>query len=261
MSELFKAGLAGRTLDFVDVIDMHGHYGAMPQFNLPHEGPGDILSEMDRIGIDRIIMSAFRALATDTASGNREMLEVCEAHPERFLMHFVVNPHRAEHLDADFAPYRGHPLVKGLKLQCEIHAYPMAGAGYTWAWRTASETGLPLLVHTYPPRDMKSVPELADEYSKANFIMAHHFGPENLDEALPLIRDKANVYTDTCVSLLPLGTIERLAQELGEDRVLFGTDMPYLNAGGQIGKVLLAQLDDAAKKKILAENSRRLFSL
>jgi len=137
----------------------------------------------------------------------------------------------------------------------------MAGAGYTWAWRTASETGLPLLVHTYPPRDMKSVPELADEYSKANFIMAHHFGPENLDEALPLIRDKANVYTDTCVSLLPLGTIERLAQELGEDRVLFGTDMPYLNAGGQIGKVLLAQLDDAAKRKILAENSKRLFSL
>ena len=137
----------------------------------------------------------------------------------------------------------------------------MAGPGYIWAWRTASETGLPLLIHTYPPRDMKSVPELADSYPEAKFIIAHHFGPENLDEALPLIRDRANIYTDTCVSSLPLGTLERLVHALGGDRVLFGTDMPYLNAGGQIGKVLLAQLDDVTKQKILAGNSKRLFSL
>jgi predicted TIM-barrel fold metal-dependent hydrolase len=58
-----------------------------------------------------------------------------------------------------------------------------------------------------------------------------------------------------------MGTLERLVRELGDDRVLFGTDMPYLNAGGQIGKVLLARLDDSVKKKILAENSRRLFGL
>jgi len=258
---LFEAGLTGRTLDFVEVVDMHGHYGAMPQYNLPHYGPEDLLSEMDRIGIDRIIMSAFRALATDAESGNREMVEVCERHPERFLMHFVVNPHRAGRLDDDFAPYRGHPLVKGLKLHCEVHGYPMAGEAYAWAWRTASETGLPLLVHTFPPRDLPAVPKLADEYPEAKFVVAHHFGPENLDAALPLIRDKANVSVDTCVSFLPPGTVERLVRELGEKRVLFGTDMPYLNAGGQIGKVLLADLDDAAKKKILAENAKRLFNL
>lgn len=261
MNVLFEAGLAGRVLDFVDVIDMHGHYGAMPQFNLPHKGPGDILSEMDRIGIDRIIMSNFRALASDAESGNQEMLEACASNPDRFLMYFVVNPYRAERLDADFGLYRGHPLVKGLKLHCEIHGYPMSGPAYTWAWRTASETGLPVLVHIFPPRDLDSVPVLADEYPEVKFIIAHHFGPENLDKALPLIGDKANVYTDTCVSFLPLGTIERLVGELGEDRVMFGTDMPYLNAGGQVGKVLLASLDDEVKKKILAKNAKRLFSL
>ncbi len=220
----------------------------------------DLLSEMNRIGIDQFITSPFRALASDTEAGNGETLEVCEANPDRFLMLFVVNPHRSGRVDADFAPSASHPQVNGLKFHCEVHAYPTEGEGYTWGWRTAPGKGMPSLVHTYPASVLAVVPKLADQYPDAKFIIVRHFGPENLDQAPPLIHDRANVYSDTCVSLLPLGTIERLVRELGDERILFGTDMPYLN-GGQIGKVLLAELDGEVKKKLLAKYPKRLFSL
>lgn len=258
---LFQTGLHGQCLNDVEVVDMHGHYGRCFQFNIPHEGPVDLLSEMDRIGIDRLIMSSFRALAGDSARGNRELLGVCEAYPERFAMYYVVNPHLDPSPNGDFTAFRDHALVKGLKLHCEIHAQPLSGDGYRWALGSSADHGLPLLVHTLPSRDLPALPKLLDAHPNAKFIFAHHFGPENLDQALPIIKGRPNAWVDTCISLLPTGTVERLVAELGEERVLFGSDMPYLNAGGQVGKVLLAKLSDATKKKILAENTKHLFGL
>ena len=109
--------------------------------------------------------------------------------------------------------------------------------------------------------DVAGARRIFDEHPDAVIIIAHHFGPENLDKALPLVKDKPNIYVDTPVSLLPLGTVERLVEEFGVERVLFGTDMPYLNGGGQIGKVLLAKLDDETKRTILSGNAKRLFHL
>ncbi|NIA12978.1 MAG: amidohydrolase family protein [Nitrospiraceae bacterium] len=258
-SGLLAAGLDGKRLDDIEVVDVHQHYGRCFQFNMPHRDAADLLAEMDRIGIDKSIVSSFRALAGDPVPGNQEVLEVCRQHPDRFRMYFVVNPHYASRLDQLFAPFRESPFLAGLKIHAEIHQCPLASDAYRWAWRTAAELHCPALVHIYPPRDLEAVPVLADEYPDTNFLIAHHFGPENLDRALPLIEDKRNVHVDTCISALPLGTMERLVAELGPERVLFGTDMPYLNAGGQVGKVLLAQLDDETKKKILAGNAKRLF--
>lgn len=256
---LFEAGLNGTPLRDIDVVDVHAHYGKCFQFNMPHYSAGDLLSEMGAIGIDLAFLNSFRALAGDAVLGNSEVHQVCEQYPERFRMYFVVNPHRAGELDGMFEPYKDSPFLAGLKIHAEIHRCPLAHDAYRWAWETASERGCPLLIHTFPPRDLEAVPLLADEFSEATFLIAHHFGPENLDRALPLVRDKANICVDTCVSSLPMGTIERLVAELGEDRVLFGTDMPYLNAGGQTGKVLLSELSENVKQKLLSGNAKRLF--
>jgi len=259
--KLFEAGLAGRRLDDVEVIDAHGHYGSCFQFNYPHYGVDDILSEMDRVGVDKFIMSGMRAVVGDMHLGNRDMLELCERHPDRFMMHCVANPHYAAEFDELFSAYLDHPLVKGIKIHAEGHGYPLGGEGYKRVWEVSAERGTPVLVHLLPDRDTEAFVKIADEYAGARLLFAHHGGPENLDKHLPLIKDKPNIYVDTCCSALPVGTMERLVEELGDARILFGSDMPYLNLGGQIGKVLLAKLSDEVKKKILAGNARKLFRL
>ncbi len=258
---LFEAGLSGRRLDDIEVIDVHGHYGPNFQYNYPHYGAEDLLSEMDRVGVDRFIMSGMRAVAGDMHVGNREMLEVCEQHPDRFLMHYAANPHFASEFEEHMGPYLDHPLVRGFKVHSEAAMYPLEGDGYKRVWELSAERGLPVLVHLLPDRDMDAFVKIADEYTDANLLFAHHGGPENFDKNLPMIKDKANIYVDTCCSLLPVGTMERLVDELGVERVLFGSDMPYLNLGGQVGKVLMAKFGDDEKKKILAGNAKKLFKL
>jgi len=256
---LFEAGLTGRPLDDIDVIDVHGHFGPCFQFNYPHFGADDILSEMDRVGVDKFIMSGMRAVVGDMHVGNREMLEVCEQHPGRFLMHYVVNPHFVSELDDHIGPYLDHPLVKGFKIHSEAAMYPLAGDAYKPVWELSAERKLPVLVHLLPARDMDAFVKIADDYTGANFLFAHHGGPENFDKNLPMIKDKANIYVDTSCSLLPVGTMERLVDELGVERILFGSDMPYLNLGGQVGKVLMAKFGDDLKRKILAGNAKKLY--
>jgi predicted TIM-barrel fold metal-dependent hydrolase len=50
-----------------------------------------------------------------------------------------------------------------------------------------------------------------------------------------------------------------LVQCAGSDRVLFGTDIPFMSPDQQIGRVLFARISDDEKRKILGVNALRVF--
>ena len=49
--------------------------------------------------------------------------------------------------------------------------------------------------------------------------------------------------------------------EGGEDRVLFGSDMPLLDGAQQIAKIVQAGISAEDKRKILGLNAKRLLKL
>ena len=55
--------------------------------------------------------------------------------------------------------------------------------------------------------------------------------------------------------------IEQFVREVGADRILFGSDMPFVNANAQIGKILYAKIPDEDKRKILGLNMAELIKL
>ena len=71
-----------------------------------------------------------------------------------------------------------------------------------------------------------------------------------------------NVFVDTSSSksLLP-GLIEWAVREIGADRLLFGTDTPLYFSAMQRARIDRAEISLADRKKILAENARRLLPL
>ena len=56
------------------------------------------------------------------------------------------------------------------------------------------------------------------------------------------------------VASYEFGEIERLVKEAGSDKLLFGSDIPYLDAGFQIGSIIYSQIKDEDKRKILGTN-------
>ena len=49
-----------------------------------------------------------------------------------------------------------------------------------------------------------------------------------------------------------------MVEEVGADKVLFGTDMPWYDPNYGIGSVLFSRISDEDKIKILYENAKKL---
>lgn len=131
----------------------------------------------------------------------------------------------------------------------------------------AGRCGLPILVHTFNRTD-ESLPgevnagelmELAERHPRTNIIVAHagiHWPSE-----LELFRPRPNVWVE-CGGGYPIkGQAEALVRKMGPERVLFGSDLFCRSQASQLVKVILADLPEAHKKKILSENAIKLFGL
>ena len=76
-----------------------------------------------------------------------------------------------------------------------------------------------------------------------------------------LYADCPNVYLDTASSLTLAGNIEHFVECGFEDRVVYGSDLPYAGQPYRFGQVVAARVADATMRKILGENMARLLGI
>ena len=70
-----------------------------------------------------------------------------------------------------------------------------------------------------------------------------------------------NIYLEICGSNLTRFEIEWMIAEVGADRVIFGTDMPWIDPRFTLGKVAYANLSDEQRRLVLGENMARLLRM
>ena len=131
----------------------------------------------------------------------------------------------------------------------------------------AGHLKLPVLIHTYV-RTAENLPgevtpsefmALAARHLQTRLIAAHagiHW-PITAGSFYHL----PNVWVDVSGGYPIKGQIEALAREIGSDRILFGSDFHGRSIASQLAKVLLADICDADKQKILFQNAAALFGL
>lgn len=131
-------------------------------------------------------------------------------------------------------------------------------------YRCCAEAGLPVLVHTFSktvgqlPHESTAVhlSAAAKRHPETTFILAHLGG--NCYHGLPLIREKTNVYTDFSGSGCRADDLPYALEQVGAERILFGTDMPGSFAMSW-GQMLAAKLTAQERERIAFQNARRLF--
>ena len=70
-----------------------------------------------------------------------------------------------------------------------------------------------------------------------------------------------NLYCDTTISNACDNVIEDVVDKIGEDRLLYGSDMAFFTCIHNLGKIAMSRLTDQAKEKILGLNAKKLFEL
>jgi predicted TIM-barrel fold metal-dependent hydrolase len=211
---------------------------------------------MDRIGIDGACTSAIAAaLCGEMTRGNDEVIDATRRFPGRLFGYITVNPNRpsiAEEVERCAAAG-----LRALKIH-NYHGKAYDAQEYRPAYEIAQANGWPILAHTGDQAHV--LDELAGEYSNVTWLLAHAAGAEPWD-LCEIARGRENVVLETCASPCPYRVIETLVEGASADKVLFGSDMTFLNATNQIGKILFSRVSDADKEKILGLNARRVFAL
>lgn len=195
----------------------------------------------------------------EVAESNRSTLRYMAEFPERVQGWCYVNPRWASAVEE---LQRGLEAgLLGMKLWVATRCsdpitFPVVEA--------AIAAGVPVLAHTWRkstgnlaeeslPTDMAA---LARRYPEGRFVMAHLGG--DWEFGVRAIRDCPNVWVDFSGSVNEYGAYELAAQQLGEDRVVFGTDLPA-DFHTNLGRVLQGNWPPAILAKILAGNFEALL--
>jgi predicted TIM-barrel fold metal-dependent hydrolase len=101
---------------------------------------------------------------------------------------------------------------------------------------------------------------VAKEYPDVAFILGHSGGtPAGYVEAIEVAQRHDNIYLDLCRSEMSPVWVERLVSEVGADRVLWGTDFPFLEPRYLVGRLACTTLSDQEKRQVFGESAARLL--
>jgi uncharacterized protein len=254
---IYRTVRIGQLPQGIPTIDMHGHFGNLENFYIPENTAEKMIKAMDRIGIYQTWISSLPALVADMRGGNREVAVAVRSYPKRFKGYAVFNPNFAEQSTGELKRCYQEYGFRGIKIHCYFHESSVGGPGYEPVWKFASEKKIHVLAHVLP-QDMPHVERILKNYPDLIMIIAHINQPE-FEPCMNAVSSHPNLYCDMVSSSFPYGIVERLVKTVGSEKVLFGTDMPYIDPYSQYGKIAFARLDDRTKENIFFRNAQRLL--
>jgi predicted TIM-barrel fold metal-dependent hydrolase len=250
------------------VWDVHSHLGALPG-NTPEDRLEVLIRHMDRLGIERLIISQgfgqyeYHPTPDQVRIENDRVMRAVRHFPDRAYGALYLSPDNVDFCLREFDRcVRDGPMVSVGELETDVRCSSPALDPIV---ERAVSLNVPILQHTWlktggnepgesTPFDLV---ELAKRHPQAHFICGHTGGTWEI--GIRAIRESKNIYAEIAGSDPTSGFTEMAIRELGAERVVYGSDVGGRSFASQIAKVLGADIPDSAKELILGGNLRRLL--
>lgn len=244
----------------VFIFDIHAHVHQTSDFQMTHTTPAEVAATMGKLGIDGGCVSSILSIHADCPLGNGLVRQAVHEHPEKLYGYVTVSPHDR---DVDLDSFFSDPKFRGMKVHAAFHRSAINDPWYDCFYEYADVRSLPILFHAWEAVDCVHIAQVAKRFPHTKLIIGHGaMRPWAVRrEAVAAIRNYENVFADTTVSVACDGAVEWIVNEIGADRLCYGSDFPFFDCRQVVGKVATAKLSDGDKRKILGENARMLLGL
>jgi predicted TIM-barrel fold metal-dependent hydrolase len=251
------------------IIDVHCHLGNSPGFHFPDTSVATMLRVMDRLQIDRAVCCHLALLHGEPDVGLRESLQAYGESHGRLLLYTVFDPNRPDSLDR-VRECLGRDGFVGIKIHPSFHGCYADDDRYAPVWNLAAERRVPILTHSWDfsehnPTQKYSFPgrfeRFVAEHPDVTLILGHaggRYGGHVV--AADLARRYPGIFLDLAGDCYTLGLVKHLVEHAGAEKVLFGSDLTWIDPRTQMGMILDARISIAAKRQILGVNAARIFA-
>jgi hypothetical protein len=256
------------------VIDSNAYVGEWPFRRLPYSQPEDLLRKMDALGIERAVVSRLEnVFFKDLLVGNRELYAIAEAHADRFIPAYTVNP-AYPGWDDDLEILLAELGAKNLRLHPNYHQYELLGQESLRLLAIAQERDLLIMIaigledvrHHHrlvivPDVAAGEIAQMVNAFPDVRFLVA----AGRFNEVTSIWRgvDKRdNLYVENSRVQGPIHDVAKLCNTIGADHVLFGSNAPlHYHESAKLSIETESQIEDATKQKLLHDNAVRLFRI
>jgi predicted TIM-barrel fold metal-dependent hydrolase len=223
----------------------------------------DIIAGMDRCRIEVALLSSLSGLVhTDTHEDNLYVRKLVIQNPNRFRGLAVVTPYGSQRAAEELEIcLRDHGFV-GLKLHPWVQGY-YGGADFLAPLLEICQShSAPVVFHTGTPPYAQAfhIWVQARKFPRVTFVLAHLGLNYQWRDAIEVGKMCSNTLFDTS-GISYTFAVKRAIEELGPERVLFGSDNPFLFPETELQKVVTLGLDATVLQLVLCENARRTFDL
>jgi predicted TIM-barrel fold metal-dependent hydrolase len=237
------------------ICDAHVHLGKSGPWQ-PYMDPtiyvDEVVQLFDKYNVERAIVFPNPNVGDKYPEMNDYITESVKKYPERLVGFGRVDPRRDD-AAKELVRIKKRLHLTGLKLHPMVECFRPDHPFFDKLFQEADELNLPILFHT---GDGFSSPglimKIAKKHPELPMILGHLREP-----AINALKQCDNIYVETSGTLPDF--IE-LSVDIDENRILFGSDIPYYRYPTQIATIEAAKISPKTKRKILYENFQKVFS-
>lgn len=254
-----------KPLDHIPVIDAHCHLnedGAL-SVGFKYQPFGDAKSIIERgklIGIQKMCISSWMGIWADYELGNEIIYSAVKRFPQHYIGYATLEPTYVKDWKAELKKVYEHYGFKGLKPYYPRTFIPYNDKlWYPW-FEYGNKHRFFALIH---PSDnlVKEMLDTAAMFPQISFLLAHSGASfKDARKAIEVAKQRKNVYLEITLTAVTYGVIEFMVEELGADRVVFGTDQPLRDPIPQFGWLAYTRLSEKDKRKIFGENMEKIIA-
>jgi len=242
-------------------FDSNACFGHFPYWSVPHRTADDLVSLMDRHGIERAVCLSLRGLFVDWRRGNEETLAAAARHRGRLVPAVTISPFLGGNGDELRRLIRAGARM--VRLYPSFHNYRLDDPFVDDICASAAEGGVPVMIPTrimmnwrFAPLSIDAVGVVIERHPATRFILS---GPNYLVEYQALVRlmkRSPNVsYELSC--LQGFHAVRNLVDEIGAERILFGTGAVLQYPACNVAKLENADVTEEQRRAIACDNIAR----
>jgi hypothetical protein len=195
---------------------------------------------------------------------NKLSAEAVMKHPKNFTGYAWLNPFEGEKAVNELRTAVKEWDCKGVKLHPLLQAFIADDPIVYPIMDEARRLNLPVAIHSgHPPFSLPwSIGELAEVYPDVTIVMLHmgHGHGLYIRAAINTAKRYSNIVLET--SGMPMHTkIKDAMETVGDDRVIYGSDIPFHHPSVELQRVKMAGLSEHQLRKILHGNAVEKLNL